>query len=68
MRWATCIGENRDADQLYRDCTADQRLCFHYTDSMTTLLVENWNFPAIKKACFFDCTGWFESDLIRNSQ
>ena len=32
----TC--ENRDADQLCSNCTADQRLCFRYTDGTTPLL------------------------------
>ena len=34
----TCIGENKDADQLSINCTADQHLCFHYTDSTIPLL------------------------------
>ena len=28
-----CICENKDADQLCGNRTADQRLCFRYTDS-----------------------------------
>ena len=32
------ICENKDADQLRRDCAADQRLCFRYTDSTIPLL------------------------------
>ena len=28
-----CICENNGADQLCSNCTADQRLCFRYTDS-----------------------------------
>ena len=28
-----CICENKDADQLRGNREADQRLCFHYTDS-----------------------------------
>ena len=39
MKATTCIGENKDADQLYSNCTADQRLCFHYTDSTMPLLL-----------------------------
>ena len=35
---AFCICENKDADQLCGNCTADQRLCIHYTDSAITLL------------------------------
>ena len=33
-----CIDENKDADQLRGNREADQRLCFHYTDSTTPLL------------------------------
>ena len=29
-----CMGENKDTDQLHGNREADQRLCFHYTDSM----------------------------------
>ena len=35
---AFCICENKDADQLRGNREADQRLCFHYTDSTITLL------------------------------
>ena len=44
----SCIGENKDADQLrgnreadqrYRE--ADQRLCFRYTDSTLPLLLKS---------------------------
>ena len=31
--------ENKGADQLCSDCTADQRLCFRYTDSKIPLLL-----------------------------
>ena len=30
----TCIGENKSADQLCSNCTADQHLCFRYWDSI----------------------------------
>ena len=30
-----CIGEKKAADQLCSNCTADQPLCFRYTDSST---------------------------------
>ena len=36
-----CLCENKDADQLCSNCTADQRLCFHETDSTIPLLVES---------------------------
>ena len=35
---AFCICENKDADQLCGNRTADQRLCFPYTDSTIPLL------------------------------
>ena len=34
---AFCICENKDADQLRGNREADQRLCFHYTDSTIPL-------------------------------
>ena len=40
-----CIGENKAADQLCSNCTADQRLCFRYTDS-TILFFLNPKFQA----------------------
>ena len=36
-----CIGENKDADQLRGNREADQRLCFHYTDSTLPLLLKS---------------------------
>ena len=33
-----CVGKNKGADQLRSNCEADQRLCFHYTDSTNPLL------------------------------
>ena len=35
---AFCIWENKRADQLHSNCTADQRLCFRYIDSTIPLL------------------------------
>ena len=35
---AFCICKNKAADQLRRNCTADQRLCFRYIDSTFPLL------------------------------
>ena len=37
-RPASCISENKGADQLHRYCVADQRLCFRYKDSTVPLL------------------------------
>ena len=59
----TCIGENKDADQLCSNCTVDQRLCFRYTDNtITFLLLKILNFKLLP--CFRDCTGLFLSNLI----
>ena len=37
----TCIGENKDADQLRGNRKADQRLCFRYSDSTIPLLLKS---------------------------
>ena len=34
-----CICENKDADQLCSNCTADQHLCFRHTDSTMPILL-----------------------------
>ena len=34
-----CICKNKDTDQLRGNREADQRLCFHYIDSMIPLLL-----------------------------
>ena len=36
-----CLGENKGADQLRGNREADQRLCFHYTDSTISLLLKS---------------------------
>ena len=36
-----CIGESKDADQLRGNREADQRLCFHYSDSTIPLLLKS---------------------------
>ena len=58
---AFCICENKDADQLRGNREADQRLCFRYIDSTIPVLSKP---PAI----FCDCTAWFVSDLVGNSE
>ena len=35
-----CICENKGADQLCSNCTADQHLCFRYSDSTIPLLLK----------------------------
>ena len=34
-----CLCENKGADQLCSNCTADQHLCFGYTDSISLFLL-----------------------------
>ena len=36
-----CLGENKGADQLRGNREADQRLCFHYSDSTIPLLLKS---------------------------
>ena len=66
-----CICENKDADQLCSNCTADQRLCFRYTDSTIPLLLK------YEKSSFYvafcDCTGpvrkphcWFSHGAVQS--
>ena len=56
-----CICENKDADQLRSNYTADQRLSFRYTDS---------TIPLLPKHEFSSCgfTARFVSDLVRNPE
>ena len=35
-----CLCDNKDADQLCSNCTADQRLCFCYTNSI--IFLKSW--------------------------
>ena len=53
---AFCICENKDADQLCGNRTADQHLCFRYIDSTIPL------------ASFCGCTVRFVSDLVGNPE
>ena len=63
-----CIGENKDADQLrgrYRE--ADQRLCFHYSDSTVPLLLKSeisrfWLFSVTVQVGL--CRTWSETTLL----
>ena len=38
---AFCICENKGADQLRSNCSADQCLCFHYIDNTIPLLYKS---------------------------
>ena len=51
------------ADQLCSNCTADQRLCFSYTDSTISLLLK---FKLL--AIFYTCTARFLSDHVGNPE
>ena len=62
---AFCICENKDADQLRSYCTADQRLCFRYTDN-TIPLLSNPNFKPL--AIFSGCTARFVSNLAEHPE
>ena len=60
-----CLCKNKDADKQCSNCTADQCLCFCYSDSKIPLLLKS----KISKAFSFffrDCTGQFVSDLVAN--
>ena len=58
-----CICENKDADQLRGNCEADQRLCFHCTDStIPSSLIRN--FKALAISCC--CTARFVRGLVGN--
>ena len=58
-----CLCENKGANQLCCICTADQRLCFCYSDSTISL---HPNFKLL--ATFYICTGRFVLDLVRNPE
>ena len=51
--------ENKGADQLRSNCTADQRLCFRCIDRTMSLLSKS-------EICFCGCTAPFLSDLVQN--
>ena len=58
---AFCICENKDADQLCGNRTADQRLCFRYTDRTIPLLPKSVS-KSLTILC--GCTARFVSDLV----
>ena len=64
-KMAFCICENKVSDQLRSNCTADQHLCFRYTDSTIPLLPLQ-NFKPL--AIFCGCTAQFVSDLVGNPE
>ena len=59
-----CLCENKGADQLRSNCEADQRLCFHYTDSTISPLLRDkisrfWLSSVIVQAGL--CQTWSET-------
>ena len=61
-----CICETKDADQLCGNRTADQRLCFGYTDSTIPLLPYSRIFKPL--AIFCGSTARFVSYLVGNPE
>ena len=63
-----CIGENKVADQLFSNCTADQCLCFRCTDSTILLLLKSRNFKLIWPASVTIqvalCQTWSDTPII----
>ena len=55
--------ENKGADQLCSNFTADLRLCFRFTDISSSYIQ---NFKLL--VCVCDCTGQFVSDLVGNPE
>ena len=41
MGFLPTLCENKGADQIRSNCEADQRLCFHYMDSIISLLLKS---------------------------
>ena len=58
---AFCICENKGADQLHSNHTADQRLCFHYIASTINLLPKS---KISSLAIFCGSSAWFMSDQV----
>ena len=55
-----CICEDKEADQLCSNCTADQRLCFRYTDSTIPPLL------ILKISTFYFFSVTVQAGLCRN--
>ena len=59
--------QNKDADQLFSYCTADQHFCFRYSDSAIPLLVKSGNssfYPTSMTAQTGLCQTWSETPKI----
>ena len=61
-----CLCENKGADQLCSNCTADQRLCFRYKDRTIFFSTYVQNFKLL--TFFWNCTGQFVLDLVVNPE
>ena len=62
-----CICENKGADQLCSNCTADQHLCFRYIDSTIPLLpkAETSNlYPYYVALQLGLCLAWSETQVL----
>ena len=62
-----CMRQNKGADQLRSNCEADQRLCFHYTDSTILLLSKYkisslWPFSVLVQLGW--CRNWSETQIV----
>ena len=62
-----CICENKDADQLCSNCTADQHLCFRYTDSTIPLLLNEISSLISVTAQTSLCLTWLKTQIVRFS-
>ena len=64
-----CLYENKGADQLCSNCTADQCLCFLNSNTCSTiLLLLKSEISSFEQAFFCDCTDWFVSNLVRDPE
>ena len=62
-----CLCETKDADQLCSNCTADQRLCFRFSDSTIPLLLKcklSCIQPAYVPLQADCCRTWSETQIV----
>ena len=66
-----CLCENKDADQVCSNCTADQRICFCHSDSTIPLLLKSKisSFqPSSVTAQASLCQTWSETQIHAKAQ